>query len=515
MLTLAVLAGPWPRIGVVAGAVFAAATILARTDRWRAWSMLGALVLAPVLLLDDIWQSSQLDFVHRHHAEAAVGIVLVLVALGGAAYAIHRIPWLLAPLTAFTVPFRVPIPTDGSTNYLLVPLYFVIAAAALAWIVPALKAVRAETRSMRQPREPRSQRFLFEKLLAASIVVYALQALYSTNSGPAPAFDKAVQNLVFFYIPFAILLSLLRDLKWDRELLVRCLVVTAGLAIVFSLIGFYEEATKHLLISSKLVIENQLHQYFTVNSVFYDQNIFGRYLALVMVLVTAVLLYDPRTRVQLAAIATLTILWGCLVFTLSRSSLIALALGLAVLAAFRWRARPVLYLGVAVILVGAVVLAIDPHKFDPYGGANGASSGRASLVANGTRLFGDRPVWGFGSGSFSTEYQTHFRKAAQSVSDSHNIPVTVAAEQGVIGELLYIALLVTAFLTLFRGARGDPFRVAIAATFAALVLHTMLYADFLEDPVTWTLLAIGGALAVASRAESVPGRRDRRLRTVA
>ncbi len=111
MLTLAVLAGPWPRIGVVAGAALAATTMLARTDRWRAWSMLGALVLAPVLLLDDIWQSSQLEFVHRDHAEAAVGIVLVLVALGAAAYAIHRIPWLLAPLTAFTVPFRIPIPT--------------------------------------------------------------------------------------------------------------------------------------------------------------------------------------------------------------------------------------------------------------------------------------------------------------------------------------------------------------------------------------------------------------------
>ncbi len=261
-----------------------------------------------------------------------------------------------------------------------------IAAAALAWIVPTLKAVHAETRSLRQPPEPRPERLLFEKLLAAFIVLYALQALYST------AFDKALQNEVFFYIPFAVLLALLRDLRWDRELLVRCLVVTAGLAIVFSLIGFYEEATKHLLLSSKLVVENQLHDYFTVNSVFFDPNIFGRYLALVMVLVTAVLLYDRRTRIQLAAIGTLAILWGCLVFTLSRSSLIALALGLAVLAALRWRARPVLYLGVVVILIGAVGVAVDPHRFDPYGGINGASSGRGSLITNGIRLLGDRPV---------------------------------------------------------------------------------------------------------------------------
>ena len=34
-----------------------------------------------------------------------------------------------------------------------------------------------------------------------------------------------------------------------------------------------------------------------------------------------------------------------------------------------------------------------------------------------------------------------------------------------------------------------------AACFAALVLHTWTYADFLEDPFTWALLAIGIALA--------------------
>ncbi len=48
---------------------------------------------------------------------------------------------------------------------------------------------------------------------------------------------------------------------------------------------------------------------------------------------------------------------------------------------------------------------------------------------------------------------------------------------------------------LFRGAGRSPPRIAIAACFAALVLHTWTYADFLEDPFTWTLLALGVALA--------------------
>ena len=84
---------------------------------------------------------------------------------------------------------------------------------------------------------------------------------------------------------------------------------------------------------------------------------------------------------------------------------------------------------------------------------------------------------------------------------SHTIPVTVAAEQGIVGLAVYVALLVCALLVLFRGAGRSPPRIAIAACFAALLLHTWTYADFLEDPFTWALLAIGVALARGAQAE--------------
>jgi hypothetical protein len=51
-------------------------------------------------------------------------------------------------------------------------------------------------------------------------------------------------------------------------------------------------------------------------------------------------------------------------------------------------------------------------------------------------------------------------------------------------------------------------RAAIAAGFAALVLHTWLYAAFLEDPVTWTLLALGTALAVPAAARAAETEED-------
>ena len=50
----------------------------------------------------------------------------------------------------------------------------------------------------------------------------------------------------------------------------------------------------------------------------------------------------------------------------------------------------------------------------------------------------------------------------------------------------------------------------MAAAFCALVLHTLVYAAFLEDPLTWALLAAAGGLrrdapegSLTRRAEAV------------
>jgi hypothetical protein len=40
-----------------------------------------------------------------------------------------------------------------------------------------------------------------------------------------------------------------------------------------------------------------------------------------------------------------------------------------------------------------------------------------------------------------------------------------------------------------------PARIGIAAAFCALLVHTIGYAAYLTDPLTWTLLAVGGVLA--------------------
>ncbi len=498
MIAFAVLSGPLPKLGVIAVALLAGAVITLRNPVARAWAMLGALVLSPILLLIDIWHSPQLGIIHRHPLEVAIAAAVVVGLLIGAAVLLHRRPRLLAPLAMVALPFRIPIQSGATAANLLVPLYFVVAAGCLAWLVPTLR----EARSGRPPSSRRRAAappaaiegvHFFEKALAAFVVLYAIQGVYSVS------FVTALQNVVFFYVPFALLMRLLRDMRWDRELLTRCLGVTVVLAVLFACIGYVEYATKSLLLNPSLIARLDVHPYFTVNSVFFDPDIFGRYLALVMILVSAVLLRERRPRWQIGACVVLAMLWAGLVLTLSRSSLGALLVGLAVLAALRWKVWPVVTAVAAVIVVGLVALAVSPSTFGLNQGLNGASSGRANLVSGGARMFSQRPVYGYGSGAFVTQYRKENRVGPNSLAASHTIPITVAAEQGLVGEAVYLTLVISALIALFRGARADPVRGAVAAAFLALVLHTMLYADFLEDPITWALLAIGAALAAQSR----------------
>ncbi|HET9719925.1 MAG TPA: O-antigen ligase family protein [Solirubrobacteraceae bacterium] len=510
MIAFAVLSGPLPKLGVIGVGLLAGAVITVGDPVRRAWAMLGALVLAPVLLLASIWNSPQLGIVHRHPLELAVGAVVILAVLAGAARLLAGRARLLAPLAMFALPFRIPIQAGGSTANLLVPLYLVVAAGCLAWLVPVLWRTRSGSRPSARKRSraagapapgppaagaapPASAApagpHLFEKVLAGYVVLYAIQAVYSAD------FQKALQNMVFFYVPFALLLAMLRELRWDRELLTRCLGVSAALAVVFACIGYVEYATKTLLLNPQLIARLDVHPYFTVNSVFFDPDIFGRYLALVMILLAAVLLHERRPRLQIGVSVVLAMLWAGLVLTLSRSSLGALLVGLAVLAALRWKVWPVLSLGAAVVVAGLIALAISPSTFGLNQGLNGASSGRAHLITGGARMFAQRPIYGYGSGAFVVQYRRENKHVNTTLAASHTIPVTIAAEQGLIGEIVYLVLVVTALITLFRGTRRRPERAAIAATFLALLLHTMLYADFLEDPTTWVLLAIGGAMA--------------------
>ena len=473
--------------GMVIAAALASGAVLGRTVRGRAWAMLGALVLTPVLLVAEIWESPQIESVRDRGALALVAAVVGLAAMGALAFLFARRPAVLGVAAVAALPFRVPVESGGSTANLLVPLYVVIGAGALAWLIPRLSARHAGL-------QPRERSGALEWVLMGGIVLYAIQAVYAEDSA------KALEQVVFFYVPFALLFALLRQLDWTPRTLAWAGGAILVLALIFTGIGFWEFQTRHLLLNPKVIASNQVEEYFRVNSLFFDPNIFGRFLALVMLGLATVLIWAKRPRSLALTIVALVVLWGGLITTLSQSSFAALLLGLLVLAWLRFGGKVVVWPALGALVIGAVIvvafgssLKIDINDADSL---NDATSGRFELMEGGIDLAREKPLLGWGSGSFNAEYRSHERSSGrEATAASHTIPITVAAEQGIIGLAAYVALLALAFVRLLKGARGSPVRAAIAAGFFALVLHTWLYAAFLEDPVTWTLLALGTALA--------------------
>jgi len=282
-----------------------------------------------------------------------------------------------------------------------------------------------------------------------------------------------------------------------------CLGVLLVLALALVGVGFVEYATRHLFLNPKVIASNQLQDYFRVNSLFFDPNIYGRFLALVMLLVVAAILWTRRARVIAGGVVVLAVLWGGLLLTLSQSSFTALLVGLAILGGMRWSARRAVALAAVVVLVGAAVVLLAPGAvrldLGSSKSADAATSGRYALISGGARLFSERPVQGWGSGSFGRRYRRAEQVSAErATSASHTIPVTIAAEQGILGLAAYLALLAFALGRLLRGASSLPARAGVAAAFVALLAHTMLYAAFLEDPMAWMLLAVGTALSVGA-----------------
>jgi O-antigen ligase len=128
-------------------------------------------------------------------------------------------------------------------------------------------------------------------------------------------------------------------------------------------------------------------------------------------------------------------------------------------------------------------------------------------------IAGENPVLGVGVGGFKRAYadRFHLKGREPKRAASHDTPVTVGAETGVPGLVLYAWLLLAAAGMSFRwlGRRFDV-RVAtsLGVVFVAIVTHSLGYADFFEDPTSWGVLGLiglaGGVLRRSAAARARP-----------
>jgi O-antigen ligase len=425
-----------------------------------------------------------------HTKVYGAAVVFGALAAVGLAALFRRWPWLIAVGALACAPARIPVHVGATDSNLLLPLYAVVAGAA---VLLGFELVRgdARTRELGPLTWP----------LAALIAWTGLSLAWTED------LHEGAIALLFFWLPFGLLALSLARLAWNRRWLAFLCVQLIGMAIAFSFIGVYQYATRDVFWNPKVIVGNAYAPFYRVNSVFYDPSVYGRFLVVAILTALVIALYDRNRNQAFAAAAAICAIWVGLLFSFSQSSFVALIAGtlLAATVVWRWRAAAVLGLVAAVLItVGFATPQVRNSLLDESkSGLDKYTSGRAGLVSNGLKIAADHPLAGVGTGGFKLAYaeRTGLRGREPKKAASHSTPVTVAAEAGVPGVLL-LGWLCFAALAAALGAAGrsEAGRTAIVAglTLAAIAVHSLFYNALFEDPMAWALLGFV-ALAVARR----------------
>lgn len=470
------------QLAAVGGALGSLLVLLARGRL----ALIGGLV---VLALAEAALTYSLSTGPLDRLSGATGLaaaVAGVLAVGGAAAVLARRPWIVPIAVLVAAPFRPPLSFDSDGTFLvsiaddgrlgrLLPLYFVLAAAgaALAWRTLRGREVRAIPTPIALPA-------------AAFLALACLSLLWADD------LEAGANLLVFFTLPFVLLLAAVARADFPDSL-PRALAATAlALASLFALVGLWQAATHELFFyAPNLAVSNANTDFFRVTSLFGDPSLYGRHLVLGLSVVLALL--AARRWKPWPLVALLVLLWAGLLFSYSQSSMAALlvvTLALALVTGDRRVRMAVGMLALAAVLAGGAYVGV---KLIDGQTINKITSDRTERVEDALRVVEKHPVVGVGIGGqarASRRLAGSDRPTPNFVS--HTTPLTVFAELGAVGVLLYGWLLVGGsrlLLAVYR--RDDALGLALGACFLALFIHALFYSGFLEDPLTWLVLGVG------------------------
>jgi hypothetical protein len=413
---------------------------------------------------------------------ALAAFVAVVIASG---FALASRPALIPPLTLGVAPFRVPVELGTSEARLLLPLYAVLAAAAVALVVRLVR------------KSP-----VLDLPTAVSVPIATLVAVFAVSLTWSGDLQAGTIELLFFIFPFAALAAVVARsplAPWSTRVLG---TVVVALACGFAAVGLSQLWTGELYFARDLEVANAYTTFFRTTSLFGDSSIYGRELALaILAIVTALWLRGIRFRV---AVPLLALLWTALFFSYSQSTMVSLVVALlavSLVAADQLNRRIIGVFTVLCVAVAATVVVVEVQGED----VDRATSGRFALVESTWAVFTDNPVVGVGLGAqpkASAEEAADGRSKARNVS--HTTPLTVAAETGVVGLLAFAAFLAgSAWVLLAAVRRSRGLGLALAASYLLLFVHAVFYSGFFQNPTVWIILGVASAVA-ASVPEQAP-----------
>ena len=438
-------------------------------------------------------------------AGAGAGAIGLLLLAGAAALLARRPAWVpIAVLAA--APFRPPIAFDSSSRFLvsiaedgrlgrLLPLYFVLiaAAAAIGWRALRDQPLRALPRSLAFP--------------AAAFFAFAFLSLLWADDIRAGA-----NLLAYFTLPFVVLLATVARADYPGFVTRALAAVALTLASLFALVGLWQVATHKLFFyAPNLAVSNANTDYFRVTSLFGDPSLYGRHVVLGIAVALALLAARRWRTWPLVALTVL--MWAGLLFSYSQSSMAALLLVTLALALVTGDRRVRAAVGVLALLAALAAGGYVAFKLiDGQQSLNRLTSDRTERVQDTLSVIEEDPLLGVGIGGQP--------RASRRLADSdqptpafvsHTTPLTVAAELGAIGLLLYAWLLFGGLRLIASVYRADDaLGLALGAAFLALFVHALFYSGFLEDPITWFVLGVGAGWLTWQEAHRPAAERSRR-----
>jgi O-antigen ligase len=481
------------QLAALCGAAGAVLVLLASGRGARAILVSGLALLA-IAELTLAWALGDGVLDRLSGASGAAALVLGLASVTVAAAAFVRWPAVVPIAVLVTAPLRPPLSFDSSSTLFvqiaddgrlgrLLPLYFVLAAAstALGWRALRGDNLRAIPRQIALP--------------AAAFFAFACCSLLWADD-----VEAGTNLLLFFTLPFAALVATVARAEFPQWAPRALAAVAIALASLFAAVGLWQAATHKLFFyAPNLAASNANTEYFRVTSLFGDPSLYGRHVVL-GIGVALTLLATRRWRTW-PLIALIGVMWAGLLFSYSQSSMIALlamTLALAVVTGDARIRRAVALLAAAAFVAAGAYVAVQVADGKSL---NRITSDRTERVQDATRVIDKHPFAGVGIGGQprASRRLAHSDRPTPNFV-SHTTPLTVFAELGVVGLALYAWLLAGGTWLIVQVTRRDQaLGLALGVSFLGLFVHALFYSGFLEDPLTWLVIAVAAAYCTEPR----------------
>ena len=462
----------------IAALVGAVGAVLVLVPRGRVFALvgLGLLGAATGVLAVSLVGTDDLELLTDDPAAlAALGAGTLAVCL--CAVPLVRYPAVTPVVLLAAAPFRVPVRLGEEDAFLLIPFYVVLAATVVALGV-----------RMWRGEHPPAPPFLLALPIAALVTLASTSFLWTWDERAGGI------ALAFFVFPFVAGLGVVARAPLATWLPRALLLTLVALGTLFATIGLWQAHTRTLFFAPSLEVANAYTTFFRVTSLFKDPSLYGRYLVIPIVALLVVLLVRKgRTIEWVLLVAAIAFLFAGLFFSYSQSSFVALFVvtgALAFLVGDR-RFRMVLIACAAAATLAAGTFAATATEGRS---ARDVTSGRSRLVSITFEAFKVRPVAGVGIGGQPRASSEAIGRRTPRRSASHTTPLTILAELGILGLALYVWMLGAVAWALVLITRVDRvFGLGLGAVFTVLFVHSLLYAGFFEDPVTWGVMGLAAA----------------------